>query len=359
MSNVPESTSKQDNATHNTFAIHDTLKNASDTLLPFERLKREVLVRREMETSPKFGCRPETRSSEDLIQYGVVAIDKPRGPSSHQVSAYVQRIAGLTKAGHSGTLDPHVTGVLPIALGKVTKVVQALLPAGKEYVCIMHLHKDMEEAQIRQVCNDFVGRIKQLPPIKSAVKRQERFRKIYYLDILEVNGRDILFRVGCQAGTYIRKLCHDIGVRLGCGAHMAELRRTKAGPFNEQTSLITLQDLQDAFWYYKNEQDASSLRKCIMPMEKAVDHLPKVWVIDTAVNTLAHGANLKVPGISRVESDIQVDELVAVMTLKNELVALGQAKMISKDMVSAERGIAVKTDRVFMERNVYPRIDRI
>ncbi len=244
-------------------------------------------------------------------------------------------------------------------MGKATKVVQALLPAGKEYVCVMHLHKEVEEAHLRKVCDEFIGRIKQLPPVKSAVKREERFRKIYYLDIMEIEEKDVLFRVGCQAGTYIRKLCHDIGVKLGCGAHMAELRRTKAGPFNECTSLITLQDLQDALWYYRNEKDDAMLRKVVMPMERAIEHLPKVWVLDTAVSTLCHGANLKVPGISKVESDIQLDELVAVMTLKGELVALGQAKMISKDIIKAERGIAVRVDRVLMERDVYPKIDKI
>ncbi len=332
---------------------------AQEHLLPFERIRRSILVRREVETSPKYGRKPEDYSPEDLIQYGIVNIDKPRGPSSHQISAYVQQILGLTKSGHSGTLDPHVTGVLPVALSKATKVVQALLPAGKEYVCVMHLHKEVEEAHLRKACEEFIGRIKQLPPVRSAVKREERFRKIYYLDIMEVEEKDVLFRVGCQAGTYIRKLCHDIGLKLGCGAHMAELRRTKAGPFSETTNLISLQDLHDAIWYYRNEKDDSYLRQRILPMERAIAHLPKVWVLDTAVDTLCHGANLKVPGISKVESDIQMDEMVAVMTLKDELLALGQAKMLSKDMVKAEKGIAVKTDRVFMEPGTYPKIDKI
>jgi H/ACA ribonucleoprotein complex subunit 4 len=326
-------------------------------LLPFEQSKRQVLVRREAETSPKFGLDPSKRSTEDLLDYGIVNIDKPKGPTSHQVSAYVQQITGLPKSGHSGTLDPQVTGVLPIALSKATKVVQALLTAGKEYVCVMHLHKDVTEAQVREACDDFVGRIKQLPPKKSAVKRQERFRKIYYLEILEIEEKDVLFKVGCQAGTYIRKLCHDIGVKLG-GAHMAELRRTKAGPFGE-ASLITLQDLTDAIWYWRNEKDDAMLRRMVMPMERAVDHLPKVWVVDTAIDTLCHGANLKVPGIAKVEDDIQPDEPVAVLSLKGELVAMGQAKMASRDMVKFGKGIAVKTERVFMDRGTYPKLDRI
>lgn len=325
--------------------------------LPFERIKRTILEKRKARTSPRFGCNPQDRATEQLVKAGVITIDKSKGPTSHQVSAYVQQILGLSKAGHSGTLDPRVTGVLPIALGTSTKVVQALLPAGKEYVCIMHVHQDVNEQRMREACASFVGRIQQMPPIKSAVKRQLRYRRIYYLDILEIKGRDILFKVGCQAGTYIRVLCHDIGKALGTGAHMAELRRTKAGPFDE-SGMCTLQDLQDAFWYYKNENSDAMLRKIIMPVEKAVEHLPKVWVMDSAVNSVCHGSNVKVPGIAKIHSDIQKDELVAVMTLKDELVAFGQAKMISNDVIKSERGVAVSVDRVVMEPGVYPKIER-
>ncbi|MEK6922103.1 MAG: RNA-guided pseudouridylation complex pseudouridine synthase subunit Cbf5, partial [Nanoarchaeota archaeon] len=174
-----------------------------ENLLPFEKIKREIFIRKEAETSPKFGKKPEERTTKEHVTLGIVNIDKPAGPTSHQVSGYVKQILHLSKAGHSGTLDPNVTGVLPIALSEATKVIQALLPAGKEYICIMHLHGDYSEEQIRKTCASFIGKIKQLPPLKSAVKREWRYRKIYYLDVLEIDGRDVLFRVGCQAGTYI------------------------------------------------------------------------------------------------------------------------------------------------------------
>ncbi len=325
--------------------------------LPFERIKREIFIRKSAKTDPKFGCMPEKRSVDEIINYGIVNLNKPKGPTSHQVSAYLQKILGLKKAGHSGTLDPKVTGALPVALGRATRIVQALLPSGKEYVTIMHLHKDMPEEKIKEVCSSFVGKIKQLPPIKSAIKRQWRYRKVYYLDIMEIDGRDVLFKIGCQAGTYIRKICHDIGQEIGCGAHMAELIRTKAGPFNDQ-EMCTLQDAVDAYWYYKNESNETYIRTVIKPIEFAVRHLPKVWILDTSVDTLCHGANLKVPGISKVESDIQIDEIAAIMTLKDEFVAIGTAKMISKDMLKKEKGIAMKIDKVFMERSIYPKIEK-
>ncbi|NQV08393.1 RNA-guided pseudouridylation complex pseudouridine synthase subunit Cbf5 [Candidatus Woesearchaeota archaeon] len=324
--------------------------------LPFEEVKREVLVRKKSETSDKFGKDPEKRTVEELIDYGVVNIDKPQGPTSHQISAFVQKILKIKKSGHSGTLDPNVTGVLPVALDRATRIVQTLLPAGKEYVTIMHFHNDIPEKRITKVFDAFIGRIKQLPPIKSSVKRRERERTIYYIDVMEIDGRDILFRVGCEAGTYIRKLCHDIGKSIDSGAHMAELRRTKAGPFN-QDSLVTLHELSDAFHYWK-KGDEKLIRGCIKPVEYAVHHLSKIWVMDSAVDSLSHGRDLGVPGISELESGIEKDDKVAVMTLKNELVCLATAKMNSKKMAEEEKGIAARTDKVFIKTGIYPRIKK-
>ncbi len=325
--------------------------------LPFETTRREILTKKKAETSDKYGCQPDKRDIKQLIDLGIINIDKPKGPTSHQVSAYVQKIIGTKKGGHSGTLDPKVTGVLPVAVGRATRIVQALLVAGKEYICLMHLHKEAPEKDVREVMEGFVGTITQLPPLKSAVKRQVRDRKIYYIEILDIIGKDVLFVVGCQAGTYIRKLCHDMGSKLGTGAHMAELRRTKAGPFNE-SSIVTLHDLTDAMWYWREEDNEKPLRQVIQPVENAVKHLHRIWIVDSAVDALCHGADLAVPGISKLESGIEPDARVAVMTLKDELVALGRAKMTTKNIINKDRGIAVKTRKVFMEPGTYPKMPK-
>lgn len=339
------------------FMLSMAISSMTNEQMPFEKIKREILVKKEFQTSPKYGKIPTERTIQELLELGIINIDKPSGPTSHQVSAYVQKILCINKSGHSGTLDPKVTGILPVAIGRGTRVVQALLSAGKEYIAIMHLHKEVSPEEIKKTCAEFVGKIRQLPPIKSNVKRQFRYRKIYYLDIIEINSKDVLFRVGTQAGTYIRKLIHDIGEKIGCGAHMAELRRTKAGPFKEDTK-TTLHDLADAYYFYKNNNNEEPLRKIIMPVESGVMHLAKVWVADTTVDTICHGASLKAPGISKAESDIQLGDLVAVMSLKNELIALGTADMISKDMQKKNKGIAVRTNKVFMLPGTYPRIDK-
>ncbi len=285
---------------------------------------------------------------KELINYGIVNIDKNKGPTSHLIVDYVKKILDVKKAGHSGTLDPAVTGVQPIALGKATRITQFLLTAPKEYVGVVHLHKPVEEKKIRKAVAKFVGEITQLPPVKSAVKREKRKRKIYKFEILEIDKQDILFRVKCQAGTYIRKLVHNFGEELGVGAHMAELRRTAAGPFTEKDNLITLIDLKDAYHFYKEENNPKFLKHCLQPIENAVKHLPKVQVLDTTIQSLTHGRDLAIPGISKTGS-FDKDETVAILTLEGELVAIGTSLMPAEEIKKKKKGLAVKVKKVFME----------
>jgi len=321
-------------------------------LIHFER-KRKILTRKEAETDPKLGILPVNRPTEELINYGVLTLNKPQGPTSHQTADYVKKILNIDRCGHGGSLDPKVIGVLPIALGSATRITQTLLKAGKEYVALMRLHSKVDEQKIRKTLEKFLGKIKQLPPIRSAVKRQLRTREIYYLNILEIKDKEVLFRVGCQAGTYIRKLIHDIGQELKVGAHMDSLIRTKAGPFNDK-EMYSLHDLQDAYVFYK-EGNEKELRKILKPIEFAVQHLPKVWIFDSAVYNLCHGSYLYFGGISKVSSKIEKNDLVAVLTLKNELICLGISERTTEELLNRKKDVAVKTSKVFMERDVYPK----
>ncbi|HII67067.1 MAG TPA: RNA-guided pseudouridylation complex pseudouridine synthase subunit Cbf5 [Thermococcaceae archaeon] len=331
-------------------------KERREGILPAD-LKREIIIKDEKaETNPKWGFPPEKRSIEMHMQFGVINLDKPPGPTSHEIVAWVKKLLNLQKAGHGGTLDPKVTGVLPVALERATRVVQALLPAGKEYVALMHLHGEVPEDKIQVVMKEFEGEIIQRPPLRSAVKRKLRTRKVYYIEIIEIDGKDILFRAGVEAGTYIRSLIHHIGLALGVGAHMAELRRTRSGPFKEDQTLVTLHDLIDAYYFWKEEDIEEYFRKAIQPMEKAVEHLPKVWIRDSAVAAVTYGADLAVPGIVKLHKGIKPNDLVAIMTLKDELVALGKAKMNTQEMLTKTKGIAVDVEKVFMPREWYPKM---
>jgi H/ACA ribonucleoprotein complex subunit 4 len=269
----------------------------------------------------------------------------------------VKKIMKLNNIGHGGTLDPKVTGVLPITLEDATKVVQAFLYSGKEYVCVMKLHGDAKEAQIKQVLGEFEDEIYQRPPLRSSVKRQLRTRRIYYIDYLENDGRNVLFIVGCEAGTYIRKLCFDVGEILGVGAHMQELRRTRSGPFTENSaSKVTLHDV--AYWFgeWEQKKDETILPRFIVPMEEALGLLPKVFVRDSAVDALCHGANLTAPGVLQVESGITKGSILAVFTLKGEAVALGKAFVSTEEMLDLRHGAVAGLERVLMERGTYPRV---
>ncbi|MBT4321787.1 RNA-guided pseudouridylation complex pseudouridine synthase subunit Cbf5 [Candidatus Woesearchaeota archaeon] len=323
--------------------------------LPSESIPNKVLVKKEAETSSNYGTTPENRTLKESLNYGIVNIDKPKGPTSHQVADYVKKILNLKKAGHSGTLDPIVTGSLVVTLGNATKVTQVLLKGGKEYLCLMHLHKSVEKKEIEKVMNEFIGEITQLPPVKSSIKRQKRKRTIYYMKILEVEEQDVLFYVGTQAGTYIRKLCHDIGQKLEVGAHMAQLIRTKVGPYNEKT-IHTLHELKDAYEYYK-EGNEKELKKIILPVESAIVHLPKIWILDTTVDSLTHGADLNIPGISKL-NEFSRNELVAILTLKGELVALAESELSSEAIMKNEKGLAAVTKKVFMKFDIYPKMKK-
>lgn len=313
-----------------------------------------MIVRLEEETNPAYGKAPEERNAEELLGRGLTVLDKPCGPSSHEVTAWARRIVGAGKAGHSGTLDPNVSGVLPVGFNAATKAMGFLLKSRKEYVGIIKFHRDVKEGDVKRAFVAFTGEITQLPPVRSAVRRRERKRKVYYLEPLEHKSRETLFLVGCEAGTYIRKLCFDIGRHLGCGANMLELRRTRAGALTEEMS-VTLQDLSDAVWLWKERGDEGALRRCVVPLERAVD-LRRVWVRDSAIDALCNGAALAVPGIARLDAGIAPGESVALMSLKGELACIARTEMGSEGIAAATKGIAARTLRVMMERGTYPKM---
>ena len=319
-------------------------------------MKTNLITKSKSITNPEYGCKPEEREIADYISKGVINLDKPSGPTSHEVDSWVKRILKLDKTGHGGTLDPKVTGVLPVGLADATRAIQLLLTAPKEYVCLLTFHSDVDESEIRRVFEEFTGKIFQLPPVKSAVKRELRTRNVYYSTIYEIKGRDVLFRIGCEAGTYVRTYCHNIGEALGVGAHMAELRRTQVGSFRERENLVTLQDVTDGYHFWIEDGDESFLREAIMPMERAADYLPKVIIKDSAVDAICHGADLASGGVAYLSDDIKKGDLVAIETLKGELVGAGNSLFFADEILAAESGFVVNVSKVFMKPDVYPKL---
>ncbi len=313
----------------------------------------ELIVKSPSEPG-EYGYRPKERPILLYIENGIIILDKPRGPTSHEVTKLIGKILEFPgKVGHCGTLDPKVTGVLPIVLGNATKLSRIIAGTDKEYVGVLYLHGEVSDQELVEALNKFEGPIYQRPPLKSAIKRTLRVRRVFKIELIERKDRYVLLRTVVESGTYIRKLFHDIGEYLGVGASMRELRRTRSGFFHEKES-HRVEEVLDAYVKWREEGDESALRKVIQPLEEAVRGLPRIVVKDSAVASVTYGASLKVKGVSMLSPNIKAGSLVAIMTLKGELVALGRAKMTSSEIERAESGVVAEIERVIMPRDLYP-----
>jgi H/ACA ribonucleoprotein complex subunit 4 len=306
-------------------------------------------------TDPDHGWEPRARPIRELLEYGIIPLDKPRGPTSHEVVAWTRKIVGQERAGHSGTLDPAVSGVLPIGLGQATKALGLLLMFPKEYWGIMRVHSSVPRRLLDSTVAEFRGEIFQRPPQRSSVRRDVRTRMIHELELVESEGNLHLFRCLCESGTYIRKLIYDLGEILGVGATMIELRRTKVGPLTEEDGLVTLHQLNDAV-YRMNLGDESFVRSLVKPIEAPLGTIKKIIARDSAVDALCHGARLGIPGVLQVADGVMKGDTVCLMSAKGELVALGKALMTTEQITSSKRGLASTTERVIMKPGTYPKL---
>ncbi len=256
---------------------------------------------------------------------GVIILDKPFGKTSHDMVYFVRRLTGIKKVGHTGTLDPAATGVLPICIGKATKAADMLTFSDKCYRAeiIFGMTTDTQDAEgqilsecpfvsteeeVKKTIKRFVGEIEQLPPMYSAIKvngrrlyelarngieveRKKRRITIYSIDIVELDmkeGRAVI-DVSCSKGTYIRTLCEDIGIALGCGAYMNTLRRTKSGMFTIDESFTQSEVLAI--------KETASLESIVIPVDRLFDDLDKVVLNDKQSKRVIDGVRVSANGI--------------------------------------------------------------
>ena len=291
-----------------------------------------------------------------LKNYGVINLDKPSNPSSHEVVAWVKKILKVEKTGHSGTLDPKVTGCLITCINNATRLVKAQQSAGKEYVAVVKLHAKLDKPKkLEKALDSLTGACFQRPPLISAVKKELRVRNIYELRLYEYDEeRDMgIFWVSCEAGTYVRTLCVHLGYLLGCGAHMQELRRTRSGALKEDGTMVTLHDVKDAQWHFEQYNNEEYLRRVVMPLEILLVGMPRIVIKDTSVNAVCYGAQLMLPGVLRYESNIEVGTQVVIITTKGEAVAIAIAQMTTSTIATCDHGIVARTKRVIMDRDTY------
>jgi H/ACA ribonucleoprotein complex subunit 4 len=304
------------------------------------------------------GMSPLKRKLAEYTKYGVMNLDKPANPSSHEVVAWIKRIMRVEKTGHSGTLDPKVTGCLIVCIDRATRLVKAQQSAGKEYVGIVRLHSAIEDLSVLgRAIETLTGALFQRPPLIAAVKRQLRIRTIYESKLIEYDPvRHLgIFWVSCEAGTYVRTLCVHLGLLTGTGGHMQELRRVRSGILSENDNLCTMHDILDAQYTYDNTKDETYLRRIVMPLEVLLTNFKRVVVKDSAVNAICYGAKLMIPGLLRFADGIDVNDEVVMITTKGEAIAVGIAQMTTSVMATVDHGVVCKIKRVIMDRDTYPR----
>lgn len=306
-------------------------------------------------TPTPYGYTPLERPIDIYMRYGVVHLDKPCGPSSHEVVSWVKKILRCGRTGHSGTLDPMVSGCLPVCLNKATRITKAQQEAGKEYVAVVRFAAKVSEDRFKEALRFFIGPLLQRPPEQCAVKRNLRMRRVKRIEYIEYNEEKQLgmFRVSCEAGTYIRSLCVHLGLFLGIKAEMADLRRVRSGVVGEET-LVTMHDVLDSMYQYDKEIDEKYLRKVVQPVESLLVNYPRIIVKDSCINAICYGGQLTVKGVLRYDNFNHKD-VVLYVSAKGEAIALAVALVTAPQMSMMEYGQIGRTKRVLMEKDMYPR----
>ena len=291
---------------------------------------------------------------ERIAQGAFLLVDKPRGPTSHQVAAWVRDLLGVERAGHAGTLDPHVSGLLWVGVGPALKLLPLLLDFPKRYVAVVDLHGRAPAAELSAVLAEFQGPIFQTPPVRSAVRRERRIRTIYRLTLLEREGPHLLLDVTCESGTYIRSLAVDLGEALGVGAHLAELRRVGTGPFKEAQA-TTLHGLADAVAEARHGS-LDSLLRLLHPIEEVRREFPQVLLKPGAAAAVAHGAGVARGGIRSISRPFPEGAQVVLIAPDGAFLGIGEAQVASDRFSSRPHGWVIESRRVMVDSADYERL---
>ena len=299
------------------------------------------------------GIDPENLSIEQRLASGFILLDKPPGPTSHQIASWVRDLLGLDRLGHGGTLDPFATGVLPLMAGKSMKLTKGILKTDKTYIAVLKFANETSNATLSDVISKLTGRIYNVPPEISAVKVQVRTRKIYSFEVIEASGKQAIVKIACEAGTYIRTIARDMGLLLGYKVELKELRRENSGRF-DLADCVTLQEIADAVWLWKECDNPAALQKIIHPTEKLLLDKPYIIVKDSAASALCHGAPLLRPGLVDVSDKLSSGLEVAAFTSKNEIVGIVKMTKSYNELSTETTGEIGKPVMILMEQERYP-----
>ena len=313
-----------------------------------------IILDSEAKTDASIGKIPDMRSVEERLNSGFILLDKPAGPSSHQVASWARDMFGLERLGHGGTLDPFATGVLPLMAGKSMKLTKKILTHNKTYICVFRFASEPDAEALNEVIAKMTGRIFNVPPEISAVKIQVRSRRIFKFEQLDIKNSQMVARIECEAGTYIRTMARDMGLLLGMKVELKELRRETSGVFTLD-DCVTLQELADAYWLWKECEQPEALLRIIHPVEKLLLDYPSAIVKDSAAAALAHGAPLLRPGIVSIDSNISEGRDIVINTMKGETVGLVKLIVSSDSVKEMESGEIARPSMVLLDQELYPR----
>mgnify|MGYP006184826521 FL=1 len=313
-----------------------------------------IILDSEAKTDDDIGKIPDMRTVEERLESGFILLDKAAGPSSHQVASWARDMFGLERLGHGGTLDPFATGVLPLMAGKSMKLTKKILTHDKTYICVFRFASEPDSKMLDEVMSNMTGRVFNVPPEISAVKIQVRSRRIFKFEKLDLKNNQMVARVQCEAGTYIRTMARDMGLLLNMKVELKELRRETSGIFTLD-DCVTLQQLADAYWLWKELSQPEALLRIIHPIEKLLLDYPSVTVKDSAAAALSHGAPLLRPGIVSIDPSISEGRDIVVNTMKGETVGIVNMSVTSDSVKDMENGEIARPSMVLLEQDLYPR----
>jgi H/ACA ribonucleoprotein complex subunit 4 len=306
------------------------------------------------QTDEAFGCSPDDRTLEQRLASGFILLDKPAGPTSHQLAAWARSLLGLERLGHGGTLDPFATGVLPLMAGRCMKITNKILKHKKTYIAVLRFKSMPDEGLLAEVMASLTGRIYNVPPEVSAVKVQVRTRTIHAFELLDIDGNDALVRIVCDAGTYIRTMARDMGLLLNTPVELKELRRETSGAFSLD-QCVTMDQLADAVWLWKECGEEAALKAMVHPIEKLLAKAPRCQIKDSAVAAVAYGAPLLRPGLVTLPVGLKKGKELLVTSLKNEAVGYVKLRADADDIAVMQDGEIARPSMVLMDTDVYPR----
>tara|TARA_Y100001970_G_scaffold238118_1_gene299107 strand:+ start:9477 stop:10439 length:963 start_codon:yes stop_codon:yes gene_type:complete len=314
-----------------------------------------IILENDAITDDRYGISPNDRSLESLLDAGVILVDKPRGPTSHQLTAWTREILGIHRLGHGGTLDPFATGLLTMLSGKATRLTDLVLTGDKRYIAVVRFGRDVDQNELQKTLENLTGEIYNVPPLESAVKVRVRTRIIHSFDLIdsEIESRLAVLSISCNAGTYIRTLARDMGLILSTSCELLELHRDRTGDF-VQTDACTMQQLIDAVFLWKEHDDDRALKRLIAPVESILTSLPRIVVKDGAAGAISHGAALARPGIVSIDAGIEEGSNVVLQTLKGEAIAIAETRYNTEKIISMENGNIAQPKVVLIQPDVYP-----